>query len=47
MTGRASIRYELRACPLARAISPGRGGAVEEEHVVSWAFASVLFLTKL
>jgi hypothetical protein len=30
MTGKASIRYELRACPFARAISPGRGGVVEE-----------------
>jgi hypothetical protein len=29
MMGKAPIRYELRARPLERAISPGRGGVVE------------------
>jgi hypothetical protein len=29
MMGKAPIRYELRARPLERAISPGRGGVLE------------------
>jgi hypothetical protein len=29
MIGKAPTRYELRACPLERAISPGRGALLE------------------
>ena len=35
MIGKAATRYEVRARPLARAISPGRGGTVEEG---TWRF---------
>ena len=33
MMGKAPIRYEFRARPLARAISPGRGGVSRRRNV--------------
>lgn len=38
MIGKAPTRYELRARPLERAISPGRGGVVEGG---TWRFLGI------